>query len=81
MSIFNFWIKSSVFFFFFFFFFFANFKMKILISKKFVGNTPLGLHFKETFNDILIFSVVLSEHPAKVGIYGNLHYLAFKLFC
>ena len=33
--------------------------MKILISNFFVGNTPLGLLFKETFNDILISSVVL----------------------
>ena len=31
--------------------FFKNFKMKILISKFFVGNTPLGLPVKETFND------------------------------
>ena len=31
----------------------ANFKMKIFISKFFVGKTPLGgLPFKETFNDI-----------------------------
>ena len=33
--------------------------MKVLISKLFVGNTPLGLPFKETFNDIFISSVVL----------------------
>ena len=43
MSIFKFWIKRSV---------FKNFKMKILISKILVGNTPLGLQVKETFNDI-----------------------------
>ena len=61
-------------------FFFANFKMKIFISIFFVGNTPLGLPFKETF-DILISSVVLHIHPAKVCKYGNLHYVAFKLFC
>ena len=58
-----------------------NFKMKILISKMFVGNTLLGLPFKETFNDILISSVVLPIHQAKVCIYGNLHYVALKLFC
>ena len=67
--------------FFFFFFFFANFKMKILISKMFVGNTPLGLPFQETINDSLISFVVLLIHPAKVCIYGNLHYVALKLFC
>ena len=49
--------------------FYANFKMKIFISNFFVGNTPLGLPFKETFNDILISSVVLPIHPAKVCIY------------
>ena len=66
--------------------FFANFKMKIFYFIVFcfffvVGNTPLGLPFKETFNDILISSVVLPIHPAKVCIYGNLHYVALKLFC
>ena len=61
--------------------FFANFKMKILISKNFVGITPLGLSVKETFNDILISSVVLPTHPVKICIYGNLHYVALKLFC
>ena len=61
--------------------FFANFKMKFFVSKLFVGNTPLGLPFKETFNDILVFSVVLPIHPAKVCIYGNLHYVALKLVC
>ena len=61
--------------------FFANIKMKIFISKLFVGNNPLGLPFKETFNDILISSVVLPIHPAKVCIYGNLHFVALKLFC
>ena len=70
-----------MFFFFFFFFFFANFKIKILVSKKFLGNTPLGLPVKETFNDIVISSVVLPIHPAKVCIYGTLHYVALKLFC
>ena len=55
--------------------------MKIFISKCFVGNTPLGLPFKEIFSDILIFSVVLPMHPAKVCLYGNLHYVALKLFC
>ena len=60
--------------------FFANFKMNFFISKIFVGNTPLGLPFKETFNDILI-SVVLPIYPAKICIYGNLHYVALKLFC
>ena len=30
--------------------------MKFFISKCFVGNTPLGLSFKETFKDILISS-------------------------
>ena len=55
--------------------------MKILISKFFVGQTPLGLPFKETFKDILISSVVLPIHPAKVCIYGNLHYVVLKLFC
>ena len=35
-------------------FFFTNFKIKILISNFFVGNTPLGLPVKETFNDILL---------------------------
>ena len=59
----------------------ANFKMKILISKLFVGNTPLGLPVTETFTDILISSVVLPIHPAKVCIYGNLHSVALKLFC
>ena len=41
--------------------FFANFKMKIFFYFIFffVGNTLLGLIFKETFNDILISSVVL----------------------
>ena len=47
----------------------------------FVGNTPLGLPFKETFNDILVSSVVLPIHLAKVCIYGNLHYVALKSFC
>ena len=61
--------------------FLANFKKKILISKFFVGNTPLGLPVKETFNDILVSSVVLPTHPAEVCIYGNLHYVALKLFC
>ena len=51
---------------------FANFKTKFLISNIFLGNTPLGFPFKETFNDILISSVVLPIHPAKVCIYGNL---------
>ena len=60
--------------------FFANFKMKIFISNVFVGNTPLRCPFKETFNGILISSVVLPSHPAKVCIYGNLHYVALKLF-
>ena len=55
--------------------------MEIFISFFFVGNTPLGLPFKETFNDILISSVVLPIHPAKDCIYGNLHYVAHKLFC
>ena len=43
--------------------------MKIFISFFFffVGNTPLGLPFKETFNDILISSVAI--HPAKVCIF------------
>ena len=49
--------------------FFANFKMKIFISNFFVGNTLLGLPFKETVNDILISSEVLPIHPAKVCIY------------
>ena len=49
--------------------FFANFKMIVLFfSIFFVGNTPLGLPFKETFNDILIKSVVLSIHQTKVCI-------------
>ena len=60
--------------------FFAYFKIKIFISKTFVGNTHLGLPFKETFNDILISSVVLPIHLVKVCIYGNLHYVALKLF-
>ena len=55
--------------------------MKILISKFFVRNTPLGLPFKETFNDILISSVVLSIHQAKDCINGNLHNVTLKLFC
>ena len=59
--------------------FFANFKMKIFISNFFVGNTPLVLPFKETFNDILISSVPI--HPAKVCIYGNLRYVTLKFFC
>ena len=46
-------------------FFFANFKIKILISKIFVGNTPLRLPVKEIFNNILVTSVVLPIHPAK----------------
>ena len=54
--------------------FFANFKMILFISICFVGNTLLGLPFKETFNDILISSVVLPIHPAKICIYGNLRY-------
>ena len=54
----------------FFFFFFV-----------FVGNIPLGLPFKETFNDILLSSVVLPIHPAKVCMYGNLHYVVPILFC
>ena len=54
--------------------------MKIFISKMFIGNTHLVLPFKEIFNDILISSVVLPIHPAKVCIYGNLHYVALKLF-
>ena len=62
-------------------FFFANFKMKILIYNFFVGNTLLGLPFKETFNDILISSVVLPMHAAKVCIYENLHSVVLKLFC
>ena len=49
--------------------FYANFKMKIFISNFLVGNTPLGLPFKETFHNILISSVVLPIHPAKVCIY------------
>ena len=61
-------------------FFFANFKMKFFISKFFVGNTPLGLPFQETFRDILKSSVVLPIHMAKVCIYGNLHHVALK-FC
>ena len=60
--------------------FFANFKMKFFISNFFVGNTPLGLSFKETFKDILISSVVLPIHLAKVCIYGNLHYVALNYF-
>ena len=55
--------------------------MKILISISFAGKSPLGLPFKETFNDILISSVILPMQPAKVCIYGNLHYVALKLFC
>ena len=58
----GFGVKSSV-------CFFAHFKMKILISKIFVGKTPLGLPFKEIFKYILISSVVLPIHPAKVCIY------------
>ena len=54
--------------------------MKIFISNFFVGNNPLGLPFKETFNEILISSVILSIYPAKVRVYGNLHYVALKLF-
>ena len=61
--------------------FFANFKMKIFISKFFVGNIPFGLPVKETFNIILISSVVLPTHPAKICMYGNLHSVALKLFC
>ena len=61
--------------------FFAYFKMKVMILVLFVGSTPLGLPFKETPNDILISSVVLPIHPAKVCIYGNLHYVALNLFC
>ena len=61
--------------------FFANFKMEILIDFFFIGNIPLGLPFKETFNDILIPSVVLPMRPAKVCIHGNLHYVTLKLFC
>ena len=38
------------------------------------------LPFKERFNDILISSVVLSIHLAKVCIYENLHYVGLKLF-
>ena len=49
--------------------FYALFKMKIFISNFFVGNTPLGLPFKETFKDILISSVVLPIQSAKVCIY------------
>ena len=60
--------------------FFANFKMKIFISFFVFGNTPLGLPFKETFNDILISSVVLSIHTAKVCVHGNLCKLLSKLF-
>ena len=48
--------------------FYANFKMKTFISNFFVGNTPLGLPLKETFN-ILISSVVLPIHSAKVCLY------------
>ena len=59
--------------------FLANFKMKIFSSNFSVGNTPLGLPFKETFNGILKISVVLPIHPAKVCIYGNMHYMALKL--
>ena len=72
MSIFNFQVQRS---------FFANYKMKILISKLIVGNTPLGLPFKKTFNNILISSVVLPIHPAKVCIYRyvNLDYWPLKL--
>ena len=47
----------------------------------FPGNTSIGLPFKETCNDILIPSVVLPMHPAKVCIYGNLHFVAIKVFC
>ena len=54
--------------------------MKIFISFFFVGNTPLGLPFKETFNDILIYFMVLPIHPAKVCLYGSVHYVALKLF-
>ena len=54
--------------------------MKILISKIFVGITPFGLPIKEKYNDILISSVVLPTHPVKICIYGNLHYVALKLF-
>ena len=62
--------------------FFANFKIKKnVISKIFVGNTPLGFPVKETLNVILISSVVLPTHPAKICIYGNLHHVALKLFC
>ena len=75
ISIFIFWIKRR------FFFFFANFNTKILISKFFVGNTPLRLPVKETFNVTLISSVVLPTHQAKICMYGNLHYVALKLFC
>ena len=55
--------------------------MKILISKIFVGNTPVGLPFKETINGILVSSVVFPIHSAKVCIYGDLHYVALKVFC
>ena len=62
--------------------FFSNFKIKKnLISKFFVGTTLLGFPVKETFNDILISSVVLPTHPAKICTYGSLHYVALKLFC
>ena len=30
---------------------------------------------------LLLPSVVLPIHPAKVCLYGNLHYVALKLFC
>ena len=53
--------------------------MNIFISNLFVGNTPLWFPFKETFNDILISSVVFPIHPAKVCIYRNLHYVALEL--
>ena len=39
--------------------------MKILGSKIFVGNTPLGLPLEETFNDILISSVVFAHTPGQ----------------
>ena len=61
--------------------FFANFKIQIFISIFFfVGNTHLGLPFKETINDILISSMVLPIHPTKVCRNGNLHYVALKLY-
>ena len=54
--------------------------MKILISNFFCWKHSLTLLFKETFNDILISSVVLPIHPAKFCIYGKLHYMPLAYF-